>query len=64
LEDAVGKERAVDPLSREAFELRRDGSGNFSIFSKGTKETGEIGLRYKRPVGGSDDPPRGPSNHD
>ena len=64
LEDAVGKERAVDPLSREAFELRKDVSGNFSIFSKGTKETGEIGLRYKRPAGEAVEPPNGATGAD
>lgn len=55
LEDAVGKEPILDPLSKQPFELRKDGP-NFALFSKGTKETGEIALRYKRPEGGTVDP--------
>lgn len=55
LEDAVGPALAHDPLSKQPFDLRKDGPG-FAIFSRGTKETGEIGLRYKRPDGGTIDP--------
>lgn len=51
LEEAVGKERALDPLSQLPFELKRDGSGNVSVVSKGVKQTGEIALRYRRPLG-------------
>jgi len=48
LAEAVGKERVVDPLSQEPFELRFEGTG-FTVLSKGTPETGEIRLRYQRP---------------
>lgn len=51
LEEAAGKERALDPLSQLPFEFKRDGSGNFSVVSKGVKQTGEIALRYRRPLG-------------
>lgn len=58
LSDAVGEDRAMDPLSLLPFELKRDGIGGFSIISKGTKETGEIGIRYKAPKGtGAPEPP-------
>ncbi len=50
LEAAIGKERLQDPLSQLPFELRRDGSAGFTIVSKGTKETGEIALKYRRPT--------------
>lgn len=59
LETAVGKERAQDPLSKLPFLLRRTAGEGFEVVSTGTKETGEIALRYRRvpPTSTQPDPP-------
>lgn len=50
VEEAVGPARALDPLAKEKFEIRRSPDG-WAIISKGTKQTGEVTLRYRRPSG-------------
>lgn len=56
LEDAVGTDRARDPLTHLPFELRPEGQG-FKIVSKGTRETGEIAVQYVRPSNKESGPP-------
>jgi len=59
--EAVGPERALDPLAKLRFEIQRSPDGSWAVVSRGTKETGEIALRYRRPATG--DGPGPPSVH-
>jgi hypothetical protein len=54
LGQAVSKDRTLDPLSQQEFVYERQGFHGFRIYSRGSKETGEMGLKYRRQ--GSTDP--------
>lgn len=56
--EAAGERAAFDPASNDEFQYEIQGSG-FRVYSKGSKTTGEIALKYKRPASaeGSQPPP-------
>lgn len=56
LEDAVGRNGIVDPASNDEFQFEVQGSG-FRVYSKGSRTTGEIALRYRRQSTGDNQPP-------
>lgn len=56
LADAAGATATRDPVSGDEFQYEVDGGG-FRVYSRGTKNTGEIALKYRRPTGGQNVPP-------
>lgn len=57
LSEAVGEKGVFDPASNDEFQYEVQGTG-FRVYSKGSKTTGEIALRYRRqPSGGENQPP-------
>jgi hypothetical protein len=49
-----------DPLSRSSFIYERQGLHGFRIYSSGSAETGEIGLKYRRAAGQEESEPPPP----
>lgn len=47
LAEAVGEKGIYDPASNDEFQFEIQGTG-FRVYSKGSKSTGEIALRYRR----------------
>lgn len=60
LADAVGPGDLNDPFSGEPFQYQLL-AGGYRLFSKGFANTGEIELRYQRPVSSGSDPNDPPS---
>jgi hypothetical protein len=50
LAEAVGSERSRDPLSGDLFQYELRLGNSYRLYSKGTKELGEIELRYQAPL--------------
>jgi hypothetical protein len=48
LADAAGEMLAQDPLTGEPFQYELRAGNTYRLYSKGTKEMGELELRYKR----------------
>lgn len=60
LSEAVGEKGVFDPASNDEFQYEVQGTG-FRVYSKGSKTTGEIALRYRRQPSGGDNQPPPPS---